>query len=158
MRKIWLFAILAAVCVSAIIILASSNPCPRGCRWEERRASDLRQIQYALDLYFKKCGVFPGGALRPDSDSACVSISRPSQLSGKAFYNDPIPKDPVTGADYSYCHTVGGASYALQANLIPQDPALINSLSAPPAGCTDTVGTVTCDKSKGEYCVGPFSD
>lgn len=60
------------------------------------------------------------------------------------------------GFVYAYCHTANGNSYVLQAKLEDaSNSALVNSLAAPPAGCTNTVGTVTCDKSKGEYCVSP---
>jgi hypothetical protein len=156
MKKIWLFAILASLCVSAIIMVGFASPCPRGCRLDGRRVSDLRQIQNALTIYFDECGVYPGGAPKTGSNPLCQGISKPSQLAGALLNVSDIPKDPVTGVDYSYCYTAGGASYVMQASLEDNsNPALANSLATPPAGCTSTAGAVTCDKTKGQYCVSP---
>lgn len=161
MKKTWLIAILAAIFVSAIIAVGLNGSCPRGCRPDMRRVSDLRQIQIALEYYARLCGVYPGGAPKPGSDPSCASVTTPAQLTPRFLNRDLsyIPKDDPTGADYSYCYTMNGASYLLQAKLIySSNRALTNSLAAPPANCTNTVGTVTCDKSKGEYCVGPSRD
>jgi hypothetical protein len=157
-RKKWVLILPIAVLIWALLSFAfiSAMPCPFSCHYDARRISDLRQIQNALDRYFNKCGVYPGGVPKPSSDPRCAGVSRPSQLVGPLPDISNIPRDPITEVDYSYCFTADGASYALQANLQDtQYPALVQALAAPPAGCTDTVGAVTCDKSKGEYCVSP---
>jgi hypothetical protein len=156
MRKPWLFAILAAIFVSTVIMMGLSSPCPRGCHADMRRVADLHQIQQQLRFYFSKCGVYPGGTPKPGSDPTCIGVSKPAELAGSLLNIPAIPKDSTTGADYSYCYIADGSSYVLQAKLdYNSNAALANSLTEPPNGCTNTVGTVTCDKSKGEYCVGP---
>ncbi len=153
--SVWVLAIGAAIfgLLSLSFFLFGAS-CPRGCNWDARRISDIRQIQNALERYFNNCGVYPGGAPKAGSDPKCAGISRPSQLVGLLRDISNIPRDPTTEADYSYCYTAGGASYALQANLEDvSNAALRPALATPPAGCTNTVGAVTCDKAKGEYCV-----
>ena len=150
-----MFITLIVVAVSYVLfLLIASTGCGRECQLDAKRISDLSQIRHALQGYFDKCGVYPGGTPKAGSDSACVGISTPVQWAGTFVAN--ISKDPVTGANYSYCFMADGSSYALQARLGDStNPALAVSLAAPPVGCTNTEGTVTCDKSIGEYCVGP---
>ena len=160
MRKLILS--ISVVIAGSLLLLAAKLPsifavrdnrCPHGC--DAIRIADLSQIQTALDLFFKKCGIYPGGTPAPDSNPAC-GISQPSQLVGPLLGISKIPRDPSTGSNYFYCYIPGGASYALQTNLEDlQKSALAQSLAVSPAGCTNTSGAVTCDKSKGEYCVGP---
>ena len=152
----WILAAVVALVLLGLGYVLLGGLCMYGCNWDLRRISNLRQIQEDLSVYFNKCGVYPGGAPKPGSDPKCLGIAKPAGL-GEPLINIPnIPKDPVTGTDYAYCYAPKGASYVLQAKLedIPNS-ALTDSLAALPAGCTNTEGTVTCDKSKGEYCVSP---
>jgi hypothetical protein len=141
-------------------LLGLGNTCPAvfGCHSgpDVIRISDLQQLRTGLDLYFRKCGIYPGGALAPGSDPRCAGVSRPRQLIGPMLGISRIPTDPQTGTAYSYCHTAGGASYVLQAKLQDtSNSALTNSLAVSPSGCVDTEGVVTCDRQTGEYCVSP---
>jgi hypothetical protein len=123
-----------------------------------KRILDLDQIKNSLQLYANKCGTYPGGVPGPNSDPRCTGVNRPSQLTGPLTGITAIPFDPTNAGEfiYSYCYMENGASYALQAQLEdPSRPELAHSLIASPSGCQNTVGTVTCDKAKGEYCVGP---
>jgi len=151
------WTILTVVGVGLLLswLLISSLTC-RSCLHDAKRISDLIRIQSELQGYFSKCGVYPGGVAKPDADPRCASVTRPSELAGPLLGFPDIPRDQMTETDYSYCYGAGGDSYALQANLEDhQNPALTQALPAPPAGCTNTVGIVTCDKAKGEFCVGP---
>jgi hypothetical protein len=134
MKRVWVLTILVSVPVLlGLAYLLLGGFCTYGCNRDSRRIYDIRQIQNALDRYFQNCGVYPGGTPKPGSDPSCTGISRPSQLGGEAFYGHPIPKDPVTGADYAYCYTTGGSSFALQARLgDTSNPAFTISSTAPP--------------------------
>src|SRR5881409_828815 len=82
--------------------LVTSIGCDRKCLRDGRRIPDIHQIQLALDFYFKRCGVYPGGVPNPGSDPACASVSRPRQLA--SIYGQNIPNDPQTEDEYSYCY------------------------------------------------------
>jgi len=99
-----LLVVIAIIGLLTSVILVSLNDARRSAR-DGKRIGDVKQLQLALELYY-------------DSQS-----SYPTSLAGLApIYMPTVPKDPSTGAFYSYAALgtgTGGAcpSYHLGATL-----------------------------------------
>lgn len=84
---------------------------------DARRIADLRQTQNALELYFAKCGVYPGTS--GSGTGGCVSTAvntwalLTTALTGAGIGVNQIPDDPLTGRDYGYCEASVGSRYTV---------------------------------------------
>ena len=88
---------------------------------DARRISDLHEIQNALELYYNKCGDYPGG---PDVTPSCTAAVGASTFAGvqRAIIAANIgvttlPNDPITGRTYYYGVNANGSAYILAARL-----------------------------------------
>lgn len=77
--------------LSAIVMASLSSARSRGR--DAKRFSELRQIQYALALYFDANGKYP----------TCLYVATgcTTTLQNSVFMKN-VPKDPLTGVNYSY--------------------------------------------------------
>lgn len=154
-RGFTLIEILIVVAIIAIlssVVLIGLGPTQRIGR-DARRLSDLRQVQTALELYFNKCGYYPGTA---QSGSPCGPYSQISSwsglqtaLTGSSIGVSQISNDPTAGRNYLYAASVGGGSYVLGAGLEePSNSALQNDVDG-------TVFGVDCGVSSSDsvYCL-----
>ncbi len=112
--------VVAIVAILSSVVLVGLGPTRRLGR-DSRRISDLRQVQNGLELYFNKCGYYPGTA---QASSPCGSFSAistwenlASSLVGSNLGISNVPDDPTAGSHYFYGATAGGASYVLGARL-----------------------------------------
>lgn len=109
---------------------------------DTRRIGDLRNAQNFLELYFVKCGRYPG-------DAAC-GASNPSNWSAlattlsNAKITTQFPKE-ISGKKYYYGVNSDGLSYTLGAELERDNNALRND--------AETSNGVDCDDAKNIYCV-----
>jgi type II secretory pathway pseudopilin PulG len=80
---------------------------------DARRITDLKQVQQALQVYYIKCGMYPGeydaatkgclgGLLSAPSDNPDSWASLHTILSGAEINVESIPNDPISGQTYSY--------------------------------------------------------
>jgi len=90
---------------------------------DARRISDLHEIQNALELYYNKCGYYPGAAV-PSGQCpfASTQISTFAELSNAlrgtvSLGITSIPNDPTTGAMYYYGTNTVGSKYIIAARL-----------------------------------------
>lgn len=128
------------------VVIVGLAPAQRRGR-DARRLSDLKQVQSALELYYNKCGRYPG-------DSACAGTN-PSDwgglttaLKGANIGVNQVPNEPLSSKSYEYFTDTAGLSYVLKTTLEDKDnPALKQTVQVP-----DGV-TVTCDTTKLEYCM-----
>lgn len=148
--------VIAIIGILASIVLVGLGPVQRRGR-DARRQSDLRSTQSALELYFNKCGYYPG----PAAPGACAGYSAnntwsgmSAALTGSGIGITQIPNDPssaggsVTARNYEYATDGTGTTYVLKATLEDTtNPALNDSLKTPPPGVT-----ITCSGS-GQYCI-----
>lgn len=156
MRKgftlIEMLIVIAIIGILASMVLVGLGPVQRQGR-DSRRISDLRQVQNALELYYNKCGFYPGPVqTNAASCSSYVQITTWSSLTtslsgtGSVIGINSIPNDPSSGKDYFYGTNSVGSSYVLGAQLEDvNNPNLSQSLK------TDTFG-VSCSTS-GMYCI-----
>lgn len=108
-----LLVVIAIIGILAGIVLAGLGG-SRTSAQDAKRISEIRQIQYALAIYYNANGSYPCGLY---TGGSCASGST---LQGATLGGMPrVPKDP-TGTNYSYAGLGSGAtctSYHLGASL-----------------------------------------
>lgn len=134
--------VIAIIGILSSVVLVGLGPVQRRGR-DARRQSDLRQTQNALELYFNKCGHYPGSS---DCDSPIGSPSwsgMTNALIGASIGINQIPKDPSPTQDYAYETNDSGTGYVLMATLEDANNPALNDRKAPgngivDPGCTDS--------------------
>jgi prepilin-type N-terminal cleavage/methylation domain-containing protein len=99
-----LLVVIAIIGILSSVVLASLNTARQKAR-DARRIADVKQLQLALELYFDSKATYP---------------SSTSQLT--PTFISTLPKDPLTGAAYTYIGVGPGAiavcsTYHLMATL-----------------------------------------
>lgn len=95
-----LLVVIAIIGTLSSVVIATTNSARIKGR-DANRISSVRQIRYALELYFAKFAQYPT-CLKPGG--TCTTT-----LQGSGFIAS-IPVDPLTGLSYSYAATGSGAS------------------------------------------------
>jgi hypothetical protein len=122
------------------VVLVGLGPTQRKGR-DARRISDLRQIQNGLELYYSKCGIYPGMVdCTPNTGIDFAAMA--DVLKGANLGINNVPFDP-SGAEYQYCSD-DGIEYTLAATLEGGLPA--GTVSA------DTTCSIDCTANN-VYCV-----
>jgi prepilin-type N-terminal cleavage/methylation domain-containing protein len=134
--------VVAIIAILASVVLVGLGPTQRAGR-DARRLSDLREIQNGLELFYNKCGYYPGSI----SSGACSNGTPASwddlatALQGVGVTS--LPNDPTAGSSYGYFPYDNGDAYVLGASLEdPNNGAFVN-YSAPVLGSGVTVSWVT---------------
>ncbi|MEO6536605.1 MAG: prepilin-type N-terminal cleavage/methylation domain-containing protein [Candidatus Paceibacterota bacterium] len=96
-----LLVVIAIIGILSAVVLASLNSA-RDKTKDSTRISDIRQIQYALELYYDANGKYPTCLFAGGSCGATV-------LNGSTYMKS-VPKDPGTGLQYSYAAIGSGAT------------------------------------------------
>lgn len=111
--------VVAIIGILSGVVLVGLGPVQRGGR-DSRRVADLRQVQNGLELYFNKCGYYPGGA----AGAGCTGFSQIStwtdltnSLTQSAIGITQIPNDPSAGRNYFYGTNGTGSGYILGGTL-----------------------------------------
>lgn len=113
--------VVAIIAILASAALVGLGPVQRSGR-DTRRISDLRQVQNGTELYFAKCGYYPGGAESgTDCSSGFTDITGDwgnlvDSLTGSQLGISKIPNDPQGGKTYFYGSS-DGSTYVLGAEL-----------------------------------------
>ncbi|MFH0890923.1 MAG: type II secretion system protein [Candidatus Liptonbacteria bacterium] len=143
-----LIEILIVVAIIGILvgtILVGLAPVQKGGR-DARRLSDLRQAQNALELYFNRCGYYPGSVNCGGSAAAADWATMSTAVIGSSLGVNKLPSDPTKSATYYYAQLNSGASYLIGAQLEDvNNQALSNS-------ATGSIGSHAC-ASAGFYCL-----
>jgi len=104
------------------VVLIGLGPTQRLGR-DARRLADLRNVQNALELYFNRCGYYPGGAVQPTQpcgvrSSAPVSWSALNDVMRQSgIVTGRLPADPIPARSYGYGTNSIGTVYFLSAFL-----------------------------------------
>lgn len=119
--------VVAIIGILSGAILVGLGPVQRSGR-DARRISDLRQVQNGLEIYFNKCGYYPGNAAPND----CGVFSKignwnelTNALTGSNIGINHVPNDPTGGKDYFYGTNEDGNSYILGATLEDENNAAL---------------------------------
>jgi prepilin-type N-terminal cleavage/methylation domain-containing protein len=129
----------------ASTVLVGLAPAQRRGR-DTRRISDLKEIQNALELYYNKCGHYPGDSdcgAAPAATFAAVS----NVLKGSSIGVSQIPDDPSSSKHYQFA--TNGTQYVLAATLEDTNNPVLKSPPALPDGVS-LDGTCGTDNL---YCV-----
>lgn len=105
--------VIAIIGILASIVLVGLGPVQKRGR-DARRQSDLRGAQNALELYYSKCGHYPGG---PNCQTASNEdwAGMVTAVTGASIGVNRLPNDPSTGSTYYY--GTDGSSYVVGATL-----------------------------------------
>lgn len=116
---------------------------------DTRRVGDLKNIQGYIEIYYNKCGHYPG-----DKDCAATTPTWAELKTALTGIIDPsrFPNDPVSSATYyySYSPSPDGSNYVLGAKL------QTNSQSILKEGYDGKDGNgygSNCDKTASMYCI-----
>jgi len=135
-----LLIVVAIIAILSSAVLIGLRPAQIAGR-DARRLSDLRQVQTGLELYFNKCGYYPG---KDEAGPTCGAYINPPPtwqdlqfaLVGSGIGVNKVPNDPVSTKNYLYDVTgAGGTSYVLGAALEdPNNSAFRDSITGTQAG------------------------
>jgi general secretion pathway protein G len=130
--------VVAIIAILASVVLVGLGPTQRAGR-DARRISDLRSVQNGLELFFNKCGYYPGTI----SGGTCATTAPGSwtelgaALTGVGVNN--LPNDPNSNASYGYAILSSGSGYVVGAALEDPNNGAFSNYSSPIPGA----GTVT---------------
>ncbi len=137
--------VVAIIGILAGAVLVGLGPVQRQGR-DSRRIADLRQVQNALELYYNKCGYYPGTAQAGSPCGAFSQISAWADLSttitGSTLGVNKVPNDPSAGRNYFYGTNATGSSYTIGATLEDtNNPNLSQDVDGTVNGvdCTDPI-------------------
>ncbi len=140
--------VIAVIATLAGVVLTGVTGFMSAAR-DTRRVADLKNAQNFLELYFVKCGHYPGGI----SGGVCNS-SDPANWDALADmmeregFTSNFPQDPVAGRTYFYGSDADNLSYTLGASLERDNRVLMDDLD----GTQD--GVNCADSPNLHYCIG----
>lgn len=143
-----LIEILVVVAIISVLlgsVLVGLGPAQRQGR-DTRRISDLRQVQNALELYYSKCGFYPGTANCAATTIPGTWADLTTTLIGSGLGVNQIPDDPNSSVHYRYGST-NGSSYALAADL---EQSTSPALQSSPKGAS--IQGIDCSVAN-RYCI-----
>jgi general secretion pathway protein G len=148
--------VVAIIAILASVVLVGLGPTQQQGR-DARRLSDLREVQTGLELYFNKCGYYPGVV---NASAPCAAWSAASDwtdmataLTGSGLGIASVPNDPTAQKTYYYGSS-DGTSYVIGAKLENKGSSAFNGYTAPtePSGGWPA-GLVSCTQADQEYCL-----
>ncbi len=149
-----MFVVIAVIGILAGIVLQGTSGFQSKAR-DKRRIGDLKNTQNYLELYYNKCGHYPGAA-------DCINASNPSNwselvsaLGGSGITNAKIPTDPVPSKNYYYSvNSTDRLEYILGATLENDNKILNDGLKAStPTGFSPSIDcTYDVSTKKFNYC------
>ncbi len=124
---------------------------------DARRLADLRQVQNALEIYYTRCGHYPGGAITATcaaTDPTTWGVLSTTITSGSLGISQ-FPNDPTPSANYGYAISANRQNYIIGATLEnPGDASLAEDSDSDLTGFTATTGFTTCaDTPAPVYCI-----
>lgn len=164
-----LLVVITIIVILSVIAVTSIGPAQRSAR-DANRIASMREAQTLIQLYYQKCGIFPG-----KSDCSCatagadVEWEKVKATLNAAAASGTIPDDPISTRHFFYAQEENCTGYVLGARLEGPNGVLNNDIdkisdlpgtykypgTAPagaPNGCSDPLGTgVGADVV---YCIG----
>ena len=161
MRKgftlIEILIVVAIIAILASVVLIGLGPTQQSGR-DARRLSDLHEAQNAIELYFQKCGFYPGDINGSGATATCSANITEDYPTMSAMIpnagigiNNALSVDPTNSGVYEYFYATNGSTYVLGATLENANNAVFNGYNNPLAASGVTLTGHTCNKP--EYCV-----
>lgn len=117
--------VVAIIGILASVVLVGLGPLQKQGR-DARRISDLKSVQAGLEIYYGKCGFYPGNSI--DAQGVCPAsfnaiggtdaaawTALTTSLKSAGISN--VPVDPNKSRNYAYATDATGNSYILRAQL-----------------------------------------
>ncbi len=148
--------VVAIIAILASVVLVGLGPTQQAGR-DARRISDLTEAQNGLELYYNKCGIYPG-------DSTCTAGSAgntwaavsQSVIGAGVGITAAFPDDPSSGKHYNYWYGTSNTTYVVGATLENVNNAVFTNYNPPTPGTgTGQTGAPTdcAGASDGNYCM-----
>jgi len=163
--------VVAIIAILASVVLVGLGPTQQAAR-DSRRVSDVREVQNGLELFYNKCGYYPGSinsgacATALPAAATCNGISAgntycgvSATLTGAGLQISAVPNDPIGGRSYGYAANLANSptNYIVQATLENSSSQAFSGYSAPTAANFKTGdnsgGTWTCAQANAQFCV-----
>lgn len=160
--------VVAIIGILASVVLVGLGPAQQAGR-DARRLSDLHQVQNGLELYYNKCGFYPGsaasGACTASNNAATAGYTDMSAaIVGSSLGINTMPLDPTNAAPRVYMFRTNGQTanqYVLAAVLESVNNTVFTSytpltaaqLATYTAGDNLTQTGVTTQCAAPEYCL-----
>ena len=159
--------VVAIIAILASVVLVGLGPTQQAGR-DARRISDLSEVQNGLELYYNKCGYYPGASAPGDAscDAAApagTAITAYTNMAGEleaiGIGISSVPVDPNNTTPYQYTYATNGASgnsYVLGAQLENKSNSVFTTYNPPSDVAADnSPAALTCGaKDTGpNYCV-----
>lgn len=148
--------VVAIIAILASVVLVGLGPTQRAGR-DARRISDMRQVQNGLELFYNRCGFYPGTANCAAATAQLgAAVNSPTSwtflttaLTGTGSIGvSQVPNDPNTANYYQYgSGGTGNNTYAIGAQLEDLNNSVLTQ--APNAA----INGVPCSRTSGVYCV-----
>lgn len=96
---------------------------------DARRIADLKQVQNGLELYFARCGHYPGTANCASNAAAATWSDMSSALLNSGLGVNQVPDDPITANNYGYCREAASTGRYVIGSVLEDvnNPALTQS-------------------------------
>jgi prepilin-type N-terminal cleavage/methylation domain-containing protein len=130
--------VVAIIAILASVVLVGLGPTQQAGR-DARRLSDIREVQNALELFYNKCGFYPGSV----SGAGVCAVGQPGTAATWAQLQatltgananlgvTSIPQDPSTNRTYGYAYGSGNATYVVGAALENANNSVFGGYQAP---------------------------
>ena len=139
--------VVAIIAILASVVLVGLGPTQQSGR-DARRISDLKEIQNGLELFYNKCGFYPGLV---DSSGACTAgtpgttwddLATALTSSSTDIGVGTVPNDPSSNRSYGYDVPNDSTSYVLGAALENANNSVLNGYTPPANIPTDNAWLV----------------
>jgi prepilin-type N-terminal cleavage/methylation domain-containing protein len=150
--------VVAIIAILASVVLVGLGPTQQAGR-DARRLSDLRNTQNALELYFNKCGYYPGAA---QATSPCGAYSAAANwaalstaITGSSIGVNTVPNDPSSGRQYYYGTDSTGSNYVVGAVLENSNNSVFVNYTAPNVSSYTDGDIGSAKGGSGAACAAP---
>jgi prepilin-type N-terminal cleavage/methylation domain-containing protein len=156
--------VVAIIAILASVVLVGLGPTQQAGR-DARRISDLSEVQNGLELYYNKCGYYPGASSATDA-SCDASVPGGTVVAAYTYMAgelqaigigiSSVPVDPNNTSPHQYMYATSGASgesYVLGADLENTNNSVFTTYTPPSDVASDTAPALMTCGSKG---VGPY--
>ncbi len=148
--------VVAIIAILASIVIVGLGPAQQSGR-DARRVSDLQNIRNGLQLYYGKCGFFPGASAASGCPATWATVEcqpMSANLVERNICVSSVPTDPSSNRSYYYSSFSNGSTYTLGAVLENPNNSVFVGYVAPanvPAGIPGS--TCATSQTQPNYCV-----
>lgn len=137
--------VIAVIAILAGVVLTGVSGFQASAR-DTRRIGDLRNVQNFLELYFNRCGFYPGSITGGSCTTGATDWNGLKAMMEAEGFTSNFPNDPVAGRTYYYGVSSDNLQYVVGAALERQNSALDDDVDG-------TVYGVDCSDVNLRYCV-----